>query len=265
LWVDGPLSKANLVCVDEASMVDNQLAADLLSFGVKVLAVGDPYQLPPIRGAGALLGGSTGYLLTEVHRQALGSPIIRMATTVRTGGHLTFGQYGTSAVIRNAAIDDEQLLDADVIIAGTHATRRRVNAHIRQILGYSGPPRVGEKILCTRNARGKGLQNGTVWAVCSVGLADPWFVNLDIVDDRGRTVKVDVLLALFDDDNAQAEDGTTGEQFTWGYCLTCHKAQGSEWAYAIVIDESGAFRADRTKWLYTAVTRAADVVTVVRR
>jgi exodeoxyribonuclease-5 len=167
-------------------------------------------------------------------------------------------------VLRSAVIEDEQLPDADVIIAGIHPTRRRTNALIRKILGYSGPPGVGEKILCTRSARGKGLQNGTVWTVRSVDLADPWFVNLDIVDDCGETANVDVKRELFDGDIDRAVDGTTGEQFCWGYCLTCHKSQGSEWDRALVIDEGGAFRADRTKWLYTAITRAADVVTVIR-
>jgi exodeoxyribonuclease-5 len=265
LWIDGPLSKAGAVVIDEASMVNDQLAADLLSFNVKVLAVGDPYQLPPIHGPRALLSGSTGYLLTEVHRQALGSPIIRMATTVRTGGYLTLGQYGTSAVQRGGRIEDEQLLDAD---AGTHAMRRRINAHVREILGYSGPPRVGEKILCTRNARSKGLQNGTVWTVLSVGFDDPWFVSLEIADDRGKTAEVNVLMELFDGDIAdqtEGGDGTAGEQFCWGYCLTCHKSQGSEWDRVLVIDESAVFRKDRTAWLYTSITRAADVLTVVRR
>jgi exodeoxyribonuclease-5 len=110
------------------------------------------------------------------------------------------------------------------------------------------------------------LQNGTLWRVANVGLADPWFVNLDIVDDRGKTASVDVLLELFTGDDIDRIEGggTTGEQFCWGYCLTCHKSQGSEWDRALVIDESRAFRADRTKWLYTGITRAADVVTVVR-
>jgi exodeoxyribonuclease-5 len=53
------------------------------------------------------------------------------------------------------------------------------------------------------------------------------------------------------------------DEFTFGWAITCHKSQGSQWNDVIVFDESGAFRDARSNWLYTAVTRAAEKVTVV--
>jgi exodeoxyribonuclease-5 len=49
---DSPLAEAKSLIVDECSMVDTQLGADVLSFGVPGLVLGDPFQLPPIYGAG---------------------------------------------------------------------------------------------------------------------------------------------------------------------------------------------------------------------
>ena len=54
------------------------------------------------------------------------------------------------------------------------------------------------------------------------------------------------------------------QRFLWGYAITCHKAQGSQWDNVLVMDESSVFREDRNKWLYTAVTRAARGVTILR-
>lgn len=53
------------------------------------------------------------------------------------------------------------------------------------------------------------------------------------------------------------------DEFTYGWALTCHKAQGSQWDDLLVFDESSVFREDSRKWLYTAVTRAAERITVV--
>lgn len=53
------------------------------------------------------------------------------------------------------------------------------------------------------------------------------------------------------------------DQFTYGQVLTCHKAQGSSWPGVLVFDESDVFREDAAKWTYTAITRAAERVTVV--
>ena len=50
LWDDAPASKAKLIVIDECSMVDAELGRDLMSFGVPVLVLGDPAQLPPIAG-----------------------------------------------------------------------------------------------------------------------------------------------------------------------------------------------------------------------
>ncbi len=53
------------------------------------------------------------------------------------------------------------------------------------------------------------------------------------------------------------------DEFDFGYALTVHKAQGSQWDDVALFDEIFAFREHRARWLYTGVTRAARKLTVV--
>ncbi len=94
LWDDAPASKAELIVIDECSMVDAELGRDLLSFGVPVLVLGDPAQLPPIQGGGFFTEAEPDVMLTEVHRQAEGDPIIRLSMNIRAGEYLEPGRYG---------------------------------------------------------------------------------------------------------------------------------------------------------------------------
>ena len=88
LWDDAPASKAKLIVIDECSMVDAELGRDLLSFGVPVLVLGDPAQLPPIQGGGFFTEAQPDAMLTEVHRQAEDNPIVRLSMDVRAGRSL---------------------------------------------------------------------------------------------------------------------------------------------------------------------------------
>ncbi len=87
----GAASKAELIIIDECSMVDEELGRDLLSFGKPVLVLGDPAQLPPVKGGGFFTEAEPDAMLTEVHRQAKDDPIIHLSMTVREGGRLTRG------------------------------------------------------------------------------------------------------------------------------------------------------------------------------
>ena len=100
LWDDAPASKAKLIVIDECSMVDAELGRDLMSFGVPVLVLGDPAQLPPIQGGGFFTEAEPDAMLTEVHRQAQDDPIVRLSMQVREGQRLTVGEYGKTASSR---------------------------------------------------------------------------------------------------------------------------------------------------------------------
>ena len=84
---------AKLIVLDEVSMVGEEMARDLMSFGKPILVLGDPGQLPPIQGEGAFTKDAPDIMLTEIHRQASESAIIRLATMARQGQPIGFGQY----------------------------------------------------------------------------------------------------------------------------------------------------------------------------
>jgi len=113
LWNDSPAAKAALIVIDECSMVDAELGRDLMSFGVPVLVRGDPAQLPPIAGGGFFTDAEPDAMLTEVHRQAQGDPIVRLSMQVRAGERLVPGDYGATSVVRRDAFDPQRALETD--------------------------------------------------------------------------------------------------------------------------------------------------------
>jgi len=166
LWDEAPASKAQLIIIDECSMVDAELGRDLLSFSVPVLVLGDPAQLPPIQGCGFFTEGEPDAMLTEVHRQAQDDPIVRLSMDIRAGDYIEPGRYGESEVLRKGDLDPDSVLEADQVLVGRNATRRAYNARMRERRGFEGEmPLAGDKLVCLRNNRKKGLFNGGLWTV----------------------------------------------------------------------------------------------------
>ncbi len=137
LWDEAPASEAKLIVIDECSMVDAELGRDLMSFRVPVLVLGDPAQLPPIQGGGFFTDAEPDVMLTEVHRQAINDPIVRLSMEIRSGQRLKPGEYGASQVVRRDALDPQRVLDADQVLVGRNATRRAYNARMRERRGFT--------------------------------------------------------------------------------------------------------------------------------
>src|SRR3954452_1976144 len=142
----GPAAKADLIIIDECSMVDAELGRDLLSFGVPVLVLGDPAQLPPIQGGGFFTEVEPDVMLTEVHRQAQDNPIVRLSMDIRAGEYLEPGRYGESEVVRKNDLEPQRVLEADQVLVGRNNTRRSYNARLRERRGFYGAmPSAGDK------------------------------------------------------------------------------------------------------------------------
>src|SRR5262249_30961599 len=94
LWNEAPASKAKLIIIDECSMVDAELGRDLKSFGVPLIVLGDPAQLPPIQGGGYFTDAPPAAMRTEVHRKAQHDRMVRLSMDIRAGRRLTPGRYG---------------------------------------------------------------------------------------------------------------------------------------------------------------------------
>ncbi|MEP0942572.1 MAG: ATP-dependent RecD-like DNA helicase [Rhizobiaceae bacterium] len=266
-----PVASASLIVIDECSMVDEDLGRDLLSFGTPVLVLGDPGQLPPVSGGGFFTDHEPDVLLESIHRQARDNPIIDLAQMVREGETLPYGEFGNSSVIHRSDVDQAEVLKADQVLVGTNKTRRRYNQRLRDLNEFQGPlPAAGDKLVALRNDPAKGLLNGSLWQVTSAPNSAKAFMNLLISsEDDGMermSAKIRVLKAAFENPEEEVpwQMKRRYDDFDYGYALTVHKAQGSQWDNVYLFDESWAFREHSQRWLYTAITRAADKITIVK-
>jgi exodeoxyribonuclease-5 len=272
LWSKAPASHAKLIIIDECSMVDAELARDLMSFEVPLLVLGDPAQLPPIQGGGFFTAAEPDAMLTEVHRQARDNPIVRLSMDIRAGKPLAEGQYGETQVVRRGDLDPKRVIGADQILVGRNVTRRAYNVRLRERRGFAGAlPVTGDKLVCLRNNRSKGLFNGGLWVVKERPKPRRKILRMrlkpdeDLGDGLDEMVKVSVRSECFTGRIEELEwmERKPFDEFDFGYVLTVHKSQGSQWDDVVLFDESDAFRENRGRWLYTGVTRAAKRLCVV--
>lgn len=262
------LKTADLIVLDEVSMIETPLGRDLMSYEVPVLALGDPMQLPPINGETYFDLDNPNAHLTEIHRSAKDSIVTKVATAVRKRG-----SYGLKPDLGLVTTPGESLVNAQVLV-GRNATRFHWNQLIRTAKGFSEPlPQQGEKIIVLANNYEYGVRNGEMFTVENEP-EDPDDEGVLQLEVRGtgkeqQLVKLPVWSMGF-------TDGKEGEDFakqagrgdvcaaTFGYAITTHKAQGSQWPEVLVIDESAVFRDKRKQWIYTAVTRAQESIKVLR-
>ncbi len=269
---DAPASKADLIIIDECSMVDEDLGRDLLSFGIPVLVLGDPAQLPPVKGGGFFTQGDPDYMLTEIHRQAEDNPIIHLSMLIREKGVEAVTQMESSGdalqFISKRDIDADTILECDQVLVGTNKTRRKFNDRIRELKGHlDTTPEAGEKLVCLRNNKKKGLLNGGLWSVTLKKTARGTKARMIVrPEEGGKSVSINVPHGFFSEgaENIPYTQRRNADEFDYGYALTVHKAQGSQWDHVVLFDESWAFREHSQRWLYTAVTRAAKQLTLVR-
>ena len=300
--------RIRLIIIDEASMVNETVLCDLLSFNVKCLFSGDGAQLPPVNGACPLLGNAD-YTLTQIVRQAKDNPIIQVATMAREGKRIPYGNYGDKVCVigRNALSPAERkrlFLKADQIICGRNKTRNSLNAEIRGYKGISPEeelPIEGEKLICTLNDWEKPLDKDERFYLVNgiIGTAKeivPSFDDLATMEFTADFLEESVKVSfdtgiftkgeythLYGDRAVTLSDGTVVHEsnfqllrklravseevicrFEFAYAVTCHKAQGSEFNFVIVFDESWVFEEERDRWLYTAITRAKEKLLIIR-
>lgn len=294
---DSALAEAELLIIDECSMVGEDLGKDVLSFRTPVLVLGDPAQLPPVGGAGFFTEATPNVMLTEIHRQAADNPIVRIATMIRLGEHLRIGNHKGAhpgqgvAIVRRNDLKLSSQLAADQIICGKNDSRVTINKRIREQLRLEGKlpagdhlPVVGDRIICLKNKRDRGLLNGGIWQVDDLrdrsfgakkkGRPFVSYLAVSSLDTEAETF-VNVPHAFWFWNNRENDlvlpeklNRATYDEFDYAYAITCHKSQGSQWDKVVVFDESQVFgRSIETedipaRWLYTAVTRAAEAVII---
>jgi exodeoxyribonuclease-5 len=266
------LRGADLLVLDEVSMVGAEMAHDLLAFGKPILVLGDPGQLPPIKGEGFFTEAMPDVMLTEVHRQAGDSAILRLATLAREGLPIPPGAYDAHVwKMSRHDVGPAQMLQGGQVICGTNATRRWLNTAMKHAAGFSAdyPSGAGEKIICLKNRHDLGLVNGMFLKLADVRQdhGDAFAFSATIETEDGTSIAGRQNFwrgeyadhAAFDPERGRREWQVRRGliETSWGYAITGHKSQGSQWENVIVLDEGfGRTAADRNRWLYTAITRA---------
>jgi exodeoxyribonuclease-5 len=289
-----------LLILDEASMIDADLADDIESFRVPVIALGDPMQLPPVGDRGrngkpvrpAYMTDNPDVMLTEIHRSALDNPVTRLTLDVRQATE----EGDTRRAIRglHVAPDVDGLLAADQILCARNATRWNATRSLRGALGRpDGEPVPGDRVVILANNREHGVYNGQLMTVDDVRPAKGRAKGRLLVtatDDMGEVYTLRAwargFLGTKEDEGYAREHARTADvAMTFANVLTVHKAQGSQWGHVAVIDESPSWwgltlataraagvpdglayqRAahESGRWLYTAVSRASERVTLV--
>lgn len=274
-----PEHPLKLIVVDEVSMLEKEQWEILMRWRIPVIALGDPFQLPPIHEDNGVLAHPH-IFLDQVMRQAQDSEIIRLSMDIREGKSLNCYHGKDVCVTSKSKISDQLLLKADQVLCGKNVTRFDLNQRIRRAVWgdkYQIAPINGDKCICLKNYWDKGnLTNGTIGTINKI-----YTMNTELLKP--------MLLGSFETDTGDTYDflsmdykiftegKTTVNQDNWrqfakyerpmefdyGYAITVHKSQGSEFDKIILFNEYlGADREHYLRWLYTGITRASKKLIV---
>lgn len=272
-----------IVVVDEVSMVPKDMWDLLLSHNVHVIALGDPFQLPPVKGNSDVLDHPH-VVLTDIMRQALDSPIIRLSMDIREGNVIQYGGPKEARVIRKEQLSEKLLVGADIVLCGRNDTRMMLNQEIRKIRWgdkYQKEPIDGDRIIALKNDWqfssdiGEALINGELGEINRIKTKDTkhlkpkmtaWFNS----DTSGvfKQVCMDYQLLCTGEPTVTKENYRDfykvqrPREFAYGYVITVHKSEGSQFEKVLVYSEIIGDKDYYRKWLYTAVTRAENKVIV---
>ena len=281
LPMDSPLAEVDLLIADEVSMVSDRMAADILETGVRVIVLGDPEQLPPVNGNGYFVRDEPDKMLKQITRQQKDSPVLSLATRVRQGLPVLDSEF---AMGRRA-----DYLAFDQILCWRRTTRWGAVNYVRSLLGRPrGVPVAGDRVMNLANNKDINVFNGQTFSVLSVvPTSDPEVLEFSLQEEGLDEPPIQMfgftMGFLGEAEERAAERNRLGSRgstalLTFAQALTVHKAQGSEWPSVLVVDETlpmftmeskrGGYEAAEKlarRWLYTAVTRARDSVTLVRK
>lgn len=268
----------DLIVIDEASMVSKEIWDDLLSFGVRILAVGDHGQLPPIEGNFNLMGNPM-LKLEEIYRQEKSNPIVEISRIAREYGNIPVKQYSSTVVKFNRNDEyvkellEEKLSSYDqnlMVLTGYNRTRIELNKEIRKLLQFESPrPQVGDRVICLKNNREEGIYNGmlgNIRYISTEGKGQNAYYEAEIeFDAEDETYFLDIDSSHFNSYSPISTIVRDVNYFDFGYALTVHKAQGSQCERVILFEERFPRMDDDTwrRWLYTGVTRAVSELYII--
>lgn len=291
-WIlnpNGVVANSKLVLCDEGSMVGGKVQIDLESYDVPVFYLGDGFQLQPIydddNTTSVFFDGNgknlpVDYELTQIHRQAEGSPIIRYSRALRENrrDEINFigkmvGDDGSLFIrVPRSKITNEHLAQAEQIIVGKNDTRHQINEQVRELLQRTSPyPEEGDRLIFLKNNKEHSIVNGMMARSLGEYYAyseKSQTIKVDVELEDGRQIAANVLVPYFqapgDKDALYDAPGWSRKanlHADYSYAITGHKSQGSQYESGIALEEPIArTEEDRRRWLYTVYTRFAKRV-----
>lgn len=268
------------IVVDEGSMVPEHICEHILSYKIPVIVMGDLNQLEPVFGSPMFLK-KPDVVLTEIMRQEKGSPIIYLANEIIRGYVIRPGKLDSEGKVQIVSSREEAGLDyfaADVVICGKNKTRCAFNSYMRNFLkGIKGiSPVVGDKVICRKNnwdihnRDGLYLVNGLTGFIRDIDYehTNRKIIRIDFEPDEFASCfyNIDVDRRGFEyTDGEYDRKLSMYDVFEYGYAITCHLAQGSQYRRVIVKHEVMKKNSimQNIRWLYTAVTRAIDSLILI--
>jgi len=282
---DSVLQEADLLVIDEGSFVDTYMAEDIRSFGCKIIVLYDPFQLQPVKGRGEFVKREPDVMFTEVHRQALESPILWLATQIREGNRtkvLIPGLIGEGCRIQKLThTSAETIYETDMqILCGLNAVRFKLSQERRLRNGFNGvtPLRNERVIICSNNKR-MGLFNGMFGTMSTDARKrkhrdDGYVVDIKLDAEDGGEQLYSLLVHKHHFEEhfygkmprpVQDELKHHNCLMDWGDVISVHKSQGSEWKRVALVDDSLQFRHQCDNHLYTGISRAAEELEIFIR
>lgn len=287
-----------IVVVDEVSMVNREIITELLSRNnIYILFLGDPGQLPPIdKDSAHDLLDKPHIFLDEVMRQAAESEIIRLTMDIRAGKPLQLYKCKEVMVLDKSELNTGMLTWADQVLCATNQTRAQLNKQMRELAGRGEMPENGDKVICIQNhwhelsENENPLVNGTIGFLNNI--YDTWIqypsfydnlkvdvLGCDLITETNDKFSLDIDKQMLITEQPTYPSNlkykiaknknfaeTIPYEFLYGYAITCHKAQGSEWDKVLVIEEKFPFsKEEHIRWLYTAATRAVEKLVIIKK
>ena len=269
-----------LIVVDECSMVNKEIFNLLLSHKIHIIFLGDNFQLPAITESANILEHPH-VVLTEITRQALDSPIIRLSMNIRAGEPLIYGGPKEARSMSKKQVSKRLVLGADVCLCGRNNTRHNLNKKIRQLKWedeYQDGPLDGDKLICLKNywritdVNGEvPLVNGSIGIISGIHttetrllhpkLTGKFITETGEVFDKSK-INIDYQMLTMHEPRVNNDNWKEFYKiqkpllFDYSYCCTAHKFQGSQADKVLIFNEVMGTKEEYYRWLYTSVTRA---------
>lgn len=275
----------SLFSLDEGGMVGSVLAKDILSFKIPMMVSGDLNQLPPVMDKRFFLSDPD-VILNEIMRQQKDSQIILLSQYAIHGIGIPYGIYGNGEciVIKRKELTDELLKEADVVICESNKMRDNINLYIRTHIYNINNKNIvkNDKLICRQNkwdilldediALVNGL-SGYVKEIYEEPISSQVLMQIDFrpefyEDKYFKDLPFDHKFPFLPYEKRKSVLGSRipseSIKFEFGYAITCHLSQGSQYDTVIVYVENYNTKGLYFRqWLYTAITRAKKKLILV--